>query len=119
MNKKLEALLKKKELQDVEQVLYDKLEEWQEAEYKPLSENLNKDIALLDFVTIGEAEKARNYIVWSDIPFEVSSPINYSMVSSKWILEQLERVRSEFLFPCRVQFNERESVNGMTYYIMK
>ena len=118
MNKKLEALLKKKEISDVKEVIYDKLEEWEEAVYRGISDVLNIELSLLDFVSTGDDEDARYYVVFSIAPLKQDSEIFYANISSKWIIEQLKRAQEEMIFPCRGRFEERESANGMTYYVL-
>lgn len=119
MNKKLEALLKKKEVKDVQEVIYDKLEEWQEAEYRGLSDILGIDIVLIDFCTCGSDDSLRHYVVYADNPLTLESKTYYANISSKWIIDQLKRAQKEMIFPCRGRFEEKDSVNGMTYYILK
>lgn len=118
MNKKLEALLKKKEINDVQEVIYDKLEEWEEAVYRGISDVLGTELSLLDFVTKGDAENVRNYVVFAIAPLKQDSEIFYANISTKWIIEQLKRAQEEMIFPCRGRFEEKESANGMTYYVL-
>lgn len=119
MNSRLEALLKKKETKDVSEVLYDKLDEWPEAVYKGLADTLNVDVTLLDFLSRGSMEDPRYYVVYSEYPLTKDGSIFYANVSSAWIIDQLGRAADEYLFPCRGRFEERESANGMTYYVLK
>lgn len=118
MNKKLEALLKKKEINDVQDVIYDKLEEWEEAVYRGIADVLGTELSLLDFITKGDAENVRNYVVFSIAPLKQDSEIFYANISTKWIIEQLKRAQEEMIFPCRGRFEEKESANGMTYYVL-
>lgn len=119
MNSKFEALLKKKEINDVSEVLYDKFEEWEEAVYKGLSETLNVDITILDFLSKGDMTDPRYYVFYSDYPLKQDAKIYYANVSSAWIIAQLGRAAEEFLFPCRGRFEAKESATGQTYYILK
>lgn len=118
MNKKLEALLKKKEISDVKEVIYDKLEEWEEAVYRGISDVLNIELSLLDFVSTGDDEDARYYVVFSLAPLKQDSEIFYANVSSKWIIQQLKRAQEEMIFPCRGRFEAKVSSDGNTYYVL-
>lgn len=118
MNKKLEALLKKKEISDVKDVIYDKLEEWEEAVYRGISDVLNIELSLLDFVSTGDDEDARYYVVYSLAPLKQDSEIFYANVSSTWIIQQLKRAQEEMIFPCRGRFEAKVSSDGNTYYVL-
>lgn len=118
MNNKLEALLKKKEINDVQEVIYDKLEEWEEAVYRGISDVLNIELSLLDFVSTGDDEDARYYVVFSLAPLKQDSEIFYANVSSKWIIQQLKRAQEEMIFPCRGRFEAKVSSDGNTYYVL-